>query len=58
MNDFEKSILRYCICGDTKLKDWYREYICKKNDQGNWVFYGFGGEMNFTGENFTPEYLK
>jgi hypothetical protein len=41
-----------------KFKDWYREYFYKKNDKGNWIFYGFGGEMNFTGEDFTPDYLK
>ncbi len=42
---------------DINLKDWYREYIYTKNDKNDWVFYGFGGVMNFTGENFTPCYL-
>ncbi len=43
---------------DVNLKDWYREYIYKKDDKDDWIFYGFGGVMNFTGENFTPDYLK
>jgi hypothetical protein len=43
---------------DTILKNWFREYTYKKNDNGNWIFYGFVGQLNFSGENITPDYLK
>lgn len=43
---------------DIKLKDWYREYTYNENDKGNWVFYTFGGRMNFIDGNFIPNYLK
>lgn len=43
---------------DSKLDGWYREYLYKKNDDDKWVFYAFGGEMNFSGESFTSDFLK
>lgn len=43
---------------DKQLLGFYREYIYKKNDSGEWVFYGFGGTGNYTGEGFDPEYLE
>jgi hypothetical protein len=43
---------------DSKLNNWYREYTYRKDDNGNWVFYAFGGEMNFADENFIPNYLE
>jgi hypothetical protein len=42
---------------DSKLKGWYREYLYERNDEDKWVFYGFGGEMNFAEDGFTPDYL-
>lgn len=41
---------------DSKLKDWYREYAYRKDDNGNWVFHAFGGEMNLAEEGFTLSY--
>jgi len=43
---------------DGKLKDWYREYLYKKNDDGEWVFYGFGGHVNLSGNGITSDYLE
>lgn len=43
---------------DSKLEDWYREYLYKKSNEGKWVFYAFGGQVNFSGEGITLDYLK
>ena len=43
---------------DSKLEDWYREYLYKKSNEGKWVFYAFGGQVNFSGEGFTSDYLE
>ena len=42
---------------DSKIKDWFREYIYKNDDKGNWIFHTFSGTVNLSGENFTPAYL-
>lgn len=42
---------------DSKLEGWYREYLFKKNTEEEWVFYAFGGQMNFQGDGFKPDYL-
>lgn len=43
---------------DNKLKDWYREYLYKKNNEGKWVFYAFGGHVNLSSEGITSDYLE
>ncbi|HHV09877.1 MAG TPA: hypothetical protein GXX75_06325 [Clostridiales bacterium] len=42
---------------DNKLKGWYRECLYKKNDKDEWVFYAFGGQINFGEEGITSDYL-
>ena len=42
---------------DSELEGWYREYLYQKNTEDEWVFYAFGGQMNFAGEGFSPDYL-
>lgn len=42
---------------DKRLSDFYREYVYKKNDNGEWDFYGFGGIGNYAGEGYHPKYL-
>lgn len=42
---------------DSKLEGWYREYLYQKNTEDEWVFYAFGGQMNFQGDGFKPDYL-
>lgn len=43
---------------DKILSDFYREYVYKKNDKGEWVFYGFNGTGNYAGESFQPNYIN
>lgn len=43
---------------DNKLEGWYREYLYKKNDEDKWVFYAFGGQINFLGKGFKSDYLE
>ncbi len=61
-NDFfDQSFLTVRIAysgDDSKLKDWYREYLYTKNTDGRWKFYGFGGVMNFAEDGFTADYLS
>ncbi len=61
-NDFfNQSLLTIKIAysgEDSKLQDWYREYLYTKDADGQWRFYGFGGVMNFTEDGFTADYLK
>ena len=42
---------------DSELEGWYRDYLYKKNTEDEWVFYAFGGQMNFSGDDFSPDYL-
>lgn len=57
-NDSLLTIKEEYLGADSKLKNWYREYVYRKDDNGNWVFYGFGGEMNLADDNFVPNYLE
>jgi hypothetical protein len=43
---------------DSKLKDWFREYHYQKNDDGQWVFHTFNGQINVGEEGFTSDYLE
>lgn len=43
---------------DKKLDGWYREYYYQKDDNGNWKFSNFGGQVNFLGDGFKSDYLE
>lgn len=43
---------------DKKLDSWYREYYYQKDDDGNWKFSNFGGQVNFLGDGFKSDYLE
>ncbi|SYX83934.1 hypothetical protein [Paenibacillus alvei] len=43
---------------DEKLKGWEREYIFTLNENGEWRFNGFSGEVNFLGEDYNMNYLE
>lgn len=42
---------------DSELEGWSRDYLYKENTEDEWVFYAFGGQMNFSGDDFSPDYL-
>ena len=46
------------IGGDSRLKGWFREYIYRKTDNNTWAFDALGGQDNFLGVDFKPDYLK
>lgn len=56
-NDCVLTIREEYSGSDKQLSGFYREYIYKKNDNGKWDFYGFGGTGNYTGEGYHPKYL-
>jgi len=43
---------------DSKLRNWYREYIYTKQPDGSWLFSHFDGQTNFLGDGFKKDYLK
>lgn len=43
---------------DEKLKNWEREYMFTPNEDGEWGFNGFSGEVNFLGDGFNMHYLE
>lgn len=43
---------------DERLTDWYREFLfIRYHDQDEWHFERFGGSMNLSGDEFSPNYL-
>jgi len=43
---------------DSRLEDWYREYLYQKNSEDEWVFYAIGGQINLSGEGITSDLLE
>ncbi len=43
---------------DRRLKDWFREYHYQKNDDDQWVFHTFNGQINIGEKGFTSDYLE
>ena len=43
---------------DSKLEGWFREYLYQKNDEDQWVFHAFNGEINLGEEGITSDYLE
>ncbi|SHO54085.1 hypothetical protein [Anaerocolumna xylanovorans] len=58
LNDIILTIREEYLGTDSKLKGWYRESLYKKNEEGKWVFFSFDGQMNFSDEGITSDYLK
>lgn len=57
-NQTRLSIKEEYIGEDEKLKDWSREYFFTPSNSGEWELSGFGGVMNFLGEEFSANYLQ
>ncbi|MDF2656060.1 MAG: hypothetical protein K0R19_2534 [Bacillota bacterium] len=43
---------------DQQFDDWYREHYYQRDANGDWEFHGFGGQINFLGDGFKPDYLE
>ena len=43
---------------DSKLENWFREYLYQKNDEDQWVFHSFNGQINLGEAGITWEYPK
>ena len=43
---------------DEKLQGWHREYIFEPDENEKWQLKSFSGTMNFSGEDYTMDYLE
>ena len=42
---------------EESLADWERSYLFEQTDEGDWVFFSFDGQMNFSGEKWSSGFL-
>jgi hypothetical protein len=58
LNSSTLTIREEYLGGDSKLKNWFREYIYQKNEEDEWVFHTFNGEINLGEDGITSDYLE